>query len=901
MAYVKKLFNENFLNYASYVIKDRAIPDISDGLKPVQRRILHSLFEMDDGKFHKVANVVGHCMKYHPHGDASIYAALVVLANKDLFIDRQGNFGNIFTGDEASAARYIECRASPLAKEILYNPKITRYVDSYDGRNREPETFPAKLPVILLTGTEGIAVGMSTKILPHNPVEVVDAEIACLRGKRFELLPDFPTGGLVDVADYADGNGKVKVRANLDTSDPKRIVIREIPFGSTTESLIASVEAAARSGRIRIASIADYTTERVEIEIRLQRGVYTEEVVDALYAFTECEQSISCNCLLIEDEKPVVTTVHDVVAGHAKALLGILEAELRIEEGELLDDIHARTLERIFIEERIYKAIETMRTQRTVNQAVIDGLLPYAKEIAREVTGEDVERLLKIPIRRISLYDIDRAREEMRRLRARLEEVREHLVGLTAYAIAFLTGVRRKLEKDWIRKTRISGFHRVDAKEVARRDIPLRYDGQSGYLGTGVSSGERLFDVSSFDRIMVVRRSGIFTFVPVPEKLFVDQGLLHCAVAGKERIASTVMTIVYRDASNGFPCIKRCRVEGWIMNKDYSLVPGEARILAFSVDPGFEFTLEYKPKPRSKVERARFIASRYDEKGLKAQGVRLANREVVGIECDPPCGTAAIVAAARAAEELAAVPGDQESAAAGGGAEGSGGVPGGGLPGGMVPGSGSPPGAAGRAKRRASGDPQLDLIPEGSASPDRPAVPLGRKLKGTGAGKTKKAGRDAPGGSAGGTKPAGAGGRKPRVAPVVVPASDPGAPGAAGVIAAAGAVAAPPESEDPATKTAAPKTVQPSSVAATAAAPKPPAPVQSGPAASRTAAPGGAKPGKTGKPRATRTSGVRAPGESPAAPDAKPDMPVEPGPGDPGTGSGLLARMRRKKRDSGDS
>ena len=343
MAYVKKLFNDNFLYYASYVIKDRAIPDIDDGLKPVQRRILHSLFEIDDGKFHKVANVVGHCMKYHPHGDQSIYSALVVLANKELFIDKQGNFGNLYTGDEASAARYIECRATPLAKDIFYNPKTTAYEESYDGRNKEPTVFPAKVPVLLMIGAEGIAVGMSTKILPHNPVEVLKAEIACLQGKRFSLHPDFPTGGVADVSEYQDGMGKIRVRAKFDLSDPKRIVIRELPFGSTTESLIASVEAAAKAGRLKIASISDFTTEKVEIEIRLQRGVYADEVVDALYAFTECEQSISCNFLVIKDGQPVQMTATEAVRRHAEKLVGVLKAELKIEEGELLDELHART------------------------------------------------------------------------------------------------------------------------------------------------------------------------------------------------------------------------------------------------------------------------------------------------------------------------------------------------------------------------------------------------------------------------------------------------------------------------------------------------------------------------------------------------------------------------------
>ncbi|MGB4571382.1 MAG: DNA topoisomerase IV subunit A, partial [Rectinemataceae bacterium] len=605
MAYVRKLFEDNFIHYASYVIKDRAIPDAGDGLKPVQRRILHSLFEMDDGKYHKVANVVGHCMKYHPHGDQSIGSALVVLANKDLFIDRQGNFGNIFTGDEASAARYIECRASPLAKEIFYNPKITEYVDSYDGRNREPDVFPAKLPVVLLMGAEGIAVGMSTKILPYNPVEVVKAEIACLQGKSFSLQPDFPTGGIADLSEYRDGAGKVRVRAKLDTSDPKRILVTEIPFGSTTESLIASVENASRAGRIKISSISDFTTDKVEIEIRLQRGVYTEEVVDSLYAFTECEQSISCNCLVIKDEKPLITTVSEIVRSHSGSLLSILRRELEIERGELLDDLHARILERIFIEERVYKKIEDKKTQETVSAAVHAGLKPFAAEIARVVTDEDVERLLKIPIRRISLYDINKAKEESARISARLSEVEKHLAALVDYAVSFLKTLAKKLEADYARKTEIRNFSKVDVREAARRDIALRYDGQTGYIGTAVASGDKILEVSAFDKILVLRRNGIYTVVPVPEKLFVDQGLLWCAVAEKENVSSTVLTAVYC-AADRQPHIKRTSIESWIQGKDYSIIPDDAQILLFSTEKDFEFVVHYAPKSRTKVNEGRF-------------------------------------------------------------------------------------------------------------------------------------------------------------------------------------------------------------------------------------------------------------------------------------------------------
>ena len=450
MATIKNLFDRNFLEYASYVIKDRAIPDLEDGLKPVQRRIMHSLFEMDEGKFIKVANVVGHCMQYHPHGDASIGDALVVLANKDLFIEKQGNFGNIYTGDEASAARYIECRVTSLAKEIFYNPKLTAYIDSYDGRKKEPVLFPAKIPVLLAIGAEGIAVGMSTKILPHNLLEVLEAEKAALQGKHIALAPAFPTGGLVDVSEYHDGTGKVRVRAKLDVSDPKKIVIRELPFGSTTESMMASIEAASKAGKLKIASLNDYTTENAEIEIRLQRGVYSEETVDALFAFTECEKSISCNLLVIRDGLPAVMSITEEIDHHAGQLVTILTRELELEKAELYDKLHMRTLERIFIEEGVYKLIEKQKTVETVENAVIKGFEPFLKEVGkRGISHDDVEHLLKIPIRRISLYDITKAQAERNAILARIKEINALLKDVTGYAAGFLDGIIANVKADW--------------------------------------------------------------------------------------------------------------------------------------------------------------------------------------------------------------------------------------------------------------------------------------------------------------------------------------------------------------------------------------------------------------------------------------------------------------------
>ncbi|MBN2874583.1 MAG: DNA topoisomerase IV subunit A, partial [Spirochaetales bacterium] len=586
------------------------------------------------GKFHKVANIVGSCMKYHPHGDASIYSAIVVMANKELFIDKQGNFGNILTGDEASAARYIECRATSLAKDVFYNPKITEYEESYDGRNKEPVVFPAKIPVILVTGAEGIAVGMSTKILPHNPVEVLEAEIACLRGESFSLYPDFLSGGIVDVTEYQDGLGKVRVRATMDTSDPKRVVIRDLPYGVTTESLIASVEDAARAGRIKIASISDFTTDKVEIEVRLARGVYAQETIDALYAFTQCEQSISCNLLVIKSGQPTLITVTDVIRHHAKRLLAILKAELELEVRELLDEVHARTLERIFIEERIYKSIETKKTQPAIDTAVIDGLAPFASEIKREVTPEDVERLLRIPIRRISLYDIEKARNEMERLKTRLKEARHHLAHLTEYGIGFLEGLLKRLKADWKRKTRISSFDRVDAREVARRDIALRYDAQTGYLGTSVTSGETRFDVSPYDKVLVIRRSGMYSIVPVPEKLFVDKGLLYCGLADKEQLADTIFSVVYTEAGSSTPLIKRCQIEAWILAKDYELVPKGSTVRWFTATAKAAFVCTWAPKPRFKIDTERFRVESYPIKGIKARGVRLSARSLISAHAE---------------------------------------------------------------------------------------------------------------------------------------------------------------------------------------------------------------------------------------------------------------------------
>ncbi|MFA6783605.1 MAG: DNA topoisomerase IV subunit A, partial [Sphaerochaeta sp.] len=394
MTQAQTVFRENFLEYASYVIKERAIPDLMDGFKPVQRRIIHTLFEMDDGKFHKVANVVGWAMRYHPHGDSSIYEALVNLANCDLFIERQGNFGNFMTGDSAAAARYIECRLLPFAKKVLYNPELTQFVESYDGRNTEPVFFPAKIPVVLIQGVSGIAVGMSTYILPHNAFEVLDAMAARLKGESFQLFPDFPGGGIVDVKNYEDGRGSVSIRAKLNTSDPKKITIEELPYGTTSEMMIHSVEDAAKKGKLKISSINDYTSDKVNIEINLARNTYAQDIVDALYAYTACETKLSVNPLVIKDNFPTIMGISEILEFHADHLLVVLKAELELEKGHLLDKLHAKTLERIFIEERIYKRIEQKKSAEEVNKAVISGFKPFTEKLLRPLVDDDVERLL---------------------------------------------------------------------------------------------------------------------------------------------------------------------------------------------------------------------------------------------------------------------------------------------------------------------------------------------------------------------------------------------------------------------------------------------------------------------------------------------------------------------------
>lgn len=572
-------------------------------------------------------------MAYHPHGDASIYTALVNLANKELFIDKQGNFGNLYTGDSASAGRYIECRLRSITKDILnINPAITEYVDTYDAREKEPVAFKAKLPLVLIMGAEGIAVGMSTQIMSHNIHEVIEAEKACLRGEKFQLFPDFATGGLIDCSEYKDGLGKIIARAKLDTSDEKKIIITELPYGSTSESLKESIEKAARNGKVKISSINDYTADKVNIEIKLPRGVYVKDVVDSLYAFTDCEKTVYCNLLVIKDNMPVQMTCTEVIQYHAKQLTQILHDELELEKAELFEKMHLRTLERIFIEERIYKAIEEMKTEAAVNKAVKDGFVPFAAELIRPVNDSDIEHLLKIPIRRISLYDINKNRKEVQAINARIREINKLLKHIVEYAISYLDGIEAKLDPAMFKRmSTLTNIKTVDVKTVVKRDTPLKYNEKDGYLGTQVSGGVELMRITPFDRILYVRKSGIYSVTEAPDKVFVGPELRYCGFADKDSLSKILFTIIYRDPETQYAYVKRCKIAAYIMNRDYFFAPDGMEVLHVDTRKNFTFELNYVKKPKMKVFTEKFKAQDYLEKGLKALGVRVTAKEVESI------------------------------------------------------------------------------------------------------------------------------------------------------------------------------------------------------------------------------------------------------------------------------
>ncbi len=630
MTRLKPLMGDNFLQYASYVIVDRAIPDLRDGLKPVQRRILATLSRMDDGKFHKVANVIGDTMKLHPHGDASIGDALVVLANKEYLIERQGNFGNVVTGHPAAAARYIECRLTELAKETMFRRALTEYRPSYDGRNSEPVVLPAKLPIVLLLGAEGIAVGMSTKILPHNFSELLSAQINILNNQPLELFPDFPTGGLVDVSEYDDGLGKVKVRARIERKDDKTVVIREIPFGTTTESVIASIESAALKGKIKIGAINDFTTERVEIEVDLPRGVYSDEVIPQLYAHTDCEVSISCNPVMIKDRRPVELGVSETLCFLTDQLRATVRAELELELQQLADKKHWLDLERIFIENRIYKRIEEATTEEQVHEEVRTGLEPHIEGLDREITDEDLERLLAIPIRRISRFDIEKNQRDIKTTVKAIKQVRAKLRRLTPTTIEYLEYLVEKYGGAFPRRSEITTFEAVDVRAVSRQNIRVAYDPATGFFGRSVKGDKYLLNVSEYDKLLLVSRDGSYRIIGPEDKVLVPK-VIYCKVFDPE--AGAAFTVVYR-TKDKIVYGKRVHIKAFIRDREYELIKDrEGRIdLLIEGDSEDTVQMDFVPHKRQRVHEASFDLSQLEVTGVGARGRRLAPKAVAKLK-----------------------------------------------------------------------------------------------------------------------------------------------------------------------------------------------------------------------------------------------------------------------------
>jgi topoisomerase-4 subunit A len=620
-----QLFDTNFLEYTSYVVKERAIPHVADGLKPVQRRIMQTLKNMDDGRFNKVANVVGEAMKLHPHGDASIFAALVNLSNKGFLIDQQGNFGNILTGDSASAARYIECRLSPLALEVMFNKDLTEFTDSYDGRMQEPVVLPAKIPLLLLQGADGIAVGMATKIMPHNFVELLTAQKQILRGEPFVIYPDFPQGGLVDVSHYDRGNGKLKCRARIKEVNDKTITIHEVPYTTTTTSLVESIEKAVRAGKLKIVSINDYTAETVEIEIKLARGVYAADTISALYAFTDCEVPISPNLTVIKDNRPQVLDVDGILRFNTEKLVVDLEKELTIELDRLKERLHASLLEQIFIEERLYKEIEECPTYELVVKTVDSALLPFRDRLLRNVTKDDVERLLEIRIKRISRYDINKKQQEIDGLRKEAQQIEHHLKDMVKYTIGYLDGLLKKYGEQYPRRTEITTFSEVEAKAVALSNLTCGYDPKTGFLGYQVKAEpENSFACSEYDKFILIFRDGMYKVINGIDKLFVGPDLLY---VGKddERL---VFNIIYRDGGENLSYIKRFPMPKFILDKEYRLFPDDpkSRIQFLATGEGSRVRIYFVPTARAKVNSVEVVFSDYLVKGVTAIGKRAGNR-----------------------------------------------------------------------------------------------------------------------------------------------------------------------------------------------------------------------------------------------------------------------------------
>ena len=634
--YLSSMYQSWFLDYASYVILERAVPYVNDGLKPVQRRILHAMRQMDDGRYTKVANIIGQTMMYHPHGDASIGDALVQLGQKELLIDAQGNWGNILTGDGAAAPRYIEARLSKFALEVLFNPKTTKWQLSYDSRNREPVTLPVKFPLLLAQGVEGIAVGLASKILPHNFIELLDACISYLNHEQFELFPDFLTGGYIDVLKYNDGlrGGAVKIRAKIEKIDSKTLVITEIPFGRTTSSLIESIVKANEKGKIKVKKIDDNTAANVEIQIHLMPGISSDKTIDALYAFTDCEVSVSPNACIVEDDKPRFITVTEILKKSVDKTVELLNLELEIQKGELEEQWHFASLEQIFIDERIYKD-KAFEDSGNIDQAIdhIDKrLIPWKPKFRREIIRDDILKLLEIRMGRILKFNTEKANEIIKGIEDHIAEVEANIQNLIPYTIAWYEHLKTKYAKGRGRKTEIRSFENIEAAKVIVANEKLYLDREEGFIGTGLKKAEYLCDCSDIDDIIVFRRDGSYFVTKVSEKAFIGKNPIHVAIFEKND-NRTIYNLVYRDGKAGATYMKRFSVTGVTRDKEYNMTMGTdgSRILYFSANPNGEaevLRILFKPKPKLKKLVDEIDMAQLAIKGRQSMGNLVTKNEV---------------------------------------------------------------------------------------------------------------------------------------------------------------------------------------------------------------------------------------------------------------------------------
>ena len=623
---ISGLYKDWFLDYASYVILDRAIPSIFDGFKPVQRRIMHSMRELEDGRYNKVANLVGNTMKYHPHGDASITDAMVQIGQKELLIDTQGNWGNIFTGDSAAAARYIEARLTPFALEVVFNPKTTEWAKSYDGRNNEPIDLPVKFPLLLASGVEGIGVGLSTKIMPHNFNELINASIAHLKGKKFELFPDFLTGGMLDVSNYNDGErgGKIRARARIIQKEKNTLCITELPFGKNTGDLIDSIIKANEKGKIKIKKIEDNTSDTVEINIHLNNDVSPDKTIDALYAFTDCEIPISPNACVIVGDKPEFLTVSEILRRNTDHTVALLKKELEIELHELQEKWHFASLEKIFIENEIYQEIKGKSSKEEVYEAVDKALKPFTKNLLRAVTTDDIIKLTELPFMRISRYDQDKAIENLLNLEGKIEQVKHHLANLVAYAIDYFVNIQKKYGKGKERRTELRIFDTIDATKVAVANEKFYANFEEGFIGTSLRKDQYLFDCSDIDDIITFQKDGTMKVVKVEAKTFIGKNIVHVAV-WKKNDKRTVYNMIYREGRDGAYYMKRFSVTGVTRNTDYKLASEKkgSEMLYFSANPNGEaevVSVLLKPNARIRKNKMEIDFSDLAIKGRDSKG-----------------------------------------------------------------------------------------------------------------------------------------------------------------------------------------------------------------------------------------------------------------------------------------